>query len=277
MTELQKKSFELLEIFVEICDKWDIPYFMVCGSALGAVKYGGYIPWDDDTDVGLLRKDYERFLEIAPMELPEWCFLQNYQTEKNYSYTFSKIRNSKTAFIEKNNQYFDMNHGIYIDIFPIDGHPGNPVASKIFVLKQKINAWIRNSIYEEHSIPKVTKRNKVLRLLGIHKLAFRAHKYSEKMYSKYPPEESEVWCNYGNWQGKLEYAPKWHYGNGTWATFEGLRVRIPENYDAYLTQKYGDWRNDPPIDKQKSHHISTLVDTEKSYNYYKNKSYFPKS
>jgi lipopolysaccharide cholinephosphotransferase len=93
------------------------------------------------------------------------------------------------------------------------------------------------------------------------------------LYTKYPPEESELWCNYGNWQGKLEYAPKWHYGEGTWVTFEGLRVRIPENYDAYLTQKYGDWRSDPPLEKQKSHHVSTIIDTEKPYTFYTNGDY----
>ena len=82
------------------------------------------------------------------------------------------------------------------------------------------------------------------------------------------PETSKLWCNYGNWQGKLEYAPKWHYGQGTEAVFEGMTVRIPENYDAYLTQKYGDWRSDPPEEKQKTHHHSTIIDVEKSYTYY---------
>ena len=268
MTEVQKKSFELLEIFVSICDKWDIPYFLVCGSALGAVKYGGYIPWDDDTDVGLLRKDYQRFLEVAPKELPEWCFLQNYKTEKYYTLAFSKIRNNNTTFLEKNYQNFDMNHGIYIDVFPIDGYPDNSIASRMFEMKQKINAWIRNSIYESHTIPKIARRNKVLRFFGVHKLTYQAHEYLERLYSKYPPEKSKLWCNYGNWQGKRELAPQWHYGNGTWATFEGLKVRIPENYDAYLTQKYGDWRKDPPLEKQQTHHITTIIDTEKSYKYY---------
>ena len=268
MTDLQKKSFELLEIVVKICDKWNIPYFLVCGSALGAVKYGGFIPWDDDVDVGLLRQDYQRFLEIAPEELPEWCFLQNYKTEKNYTHTFSKIRNSNTTFIEKNNNGIVMNHGIYIDIFPIDGRPQNHLAASIFDFKRKLNGWIRNTVYETHSISKIHKRNKVLRFLGVNKLVPKAHEYIERLYSSYPVEESVLWCNYGNWQGELEYAPRWHYGNGTWATFEGMQVRIPENFDAYLTQKYGDWRNDPPIEKQQSHHISTIIDTKRSYKYY---------
>ena len=76
MNDIQKKVFEQLEQFIYICEKWDIKYFLVCGSALGAVKYRGFIPWDDDVDVAMLRDDYERFLKIAPKELPNWCFLQ---------------------------------------------------------------------------------------------------------------------------------------------------------------------------------------------------------
>lgn len=268
MTDLQEKSLELLHIFVGICEKWDIPYFLVCGSALGAVKYGGFIPWDDDIDVGLLRPDYERFLAIAPKELPQWCFLQNYKTEKSYIRTYSKLRNSNTTFIEEDVKALPINHGIYLDIFPLDGYPGNPLAAKLFELKRRLNGWIRNSVYETHPIPKVHRRNKVLRLLGVQKLAPRANEYIERLYSSYPPAASELWCNYGNWQGGLEYAPRWHYGEGAWVTFEGIRVRIPENYDAYLTQKYGDWRKDPPLEKQKTHHTSTVIDTYKPYTFY---------
>lgn len=269
MTDLQRKSFELLQIFVGICDKWNIPYYLVCGSALGAIKYGGFIPWDDDIDVGLLRADYQRFLEVAPRELPEWCFLQNYRTEKNYYHSFSKLRNSNTTFIEDCVAELEMNHGIYLDIFPLDGYPEKKLDICVFELKRKLNAWVRYSISPNSLNPKVRKRNRVLRLLGVHKKAYDAHVRLEKLYSRYSPDQSELWCNFGNWQGELEYAPKWHYGHGTYATFEGLRVRIPENFDAYLTQKYGDWRNDPPQDAQKTHHLSTIIDTEKSYTIYR--------
>lgn len=270
MNGLQKKTFELLELSVNICEKWNIPYFLVCGSALGAAKYGGFIPWDDDIDIGFLRNDYNRFLEIAAKELPEWCFIQNYKTEKNFLHTFSKIRNSNTTFIECNVATRQMNHGIYIDIFPIDGYPANKIEAIVFEAKKKLNEWVRLSAAVDSQNKKVRFRNIILRFLGIHHKTNKAHRHIEKLYSKYPPEQSELWCNHGNWQGKLEYAPRWHYGNGTWATFEGLKVRIPENYDAYLTQKYGDWRKDPPLEKQKTHHISTIIDTEKSYTFYCN-------
>ena len=145
-------------------------------------------------------------------------------------------------------KHLSISHGIYLDIFPIDGYPTKLFVVKVFELKRKMNAWIRDSIHENNPIENIRKRNKVLRFLALHRKVYKAHIYIENLYSKYPPEKSEFWCNYGNWQGKLEYAPKWHYGNGTWATFEGLKVRIPENYDAYLTQKYGDWRRDPPVE-----------------------------
>ena len=268
MNDLQKKTLELLQVFADICQKHEIPYYLVCGSALGAVKYKGFIPWDDDIDVGLLREDYHRFLEAAAQELPQWCFLQNYKTEPQFPHMFSKLRNSNTAFIEPTLRHIPMNHGIFLDIFPIDGHPTGGFAKQIFYIKKKWYDWIRScEMGSTHG--RITKlRNQILRFFGFHKRIKKAQTCLEKLYCSYPPQESELWCNYGNWQGKLEYAPKWQYGNGVWATFEGLRVRIPENYDAYLTQKYGNWRADLPKDQQKSHHTTTVIDTERSYREY---------
>lgn len=71
MNAIQKKVFQLFKMFVQICDRLQMEYFMLCGSALGAIKYGGFIPWDDDIDVGLYREDYERFCKEAPMLLPK--------------------------------------------------------------------------------------------------------------------------------------------------------------------------------------------------------------
>lgn len=269
MNDLQKKAFELLKLFVEICEKWDIPYYLVCGSALGAAKYGGFIPWDDDIDVGLLREDYQRFLEVAPQELPEWCFLQNYKTEKDFPHTFTKLRNSNTTFIEEGMANIPMNHGIYLDIFPIDGHPAGRIESLVFLNVKRWNDWIRFSLLNETENQKVRIRTGILRFFGFHKRVFQAQKRLEKLFRSYPPGQSALWCNYGNWQGKLDYSPRWHYGNGTWAVFEGLRVRIPENYDAYLTQKYGNWREDPPPELQKSHHKDTVIDTKRTYKDYR--------
>ena len=88
------------------------------------------------------------------------------------------------------------------------------------------------------------------------------------MISSYPVENSEVICNHGNWQGKLEYAPREQYGEGIMMEFEGLKVRVPELYDEYLTQKYGDWRADLPEEEKVGHHYYSVCDLNKSYKEY---------
>lgn len=268
MNDLQKKAFELLQTFVGVCEKWDIPYYLVCGSALGAVKYGGFIPWDDDIDVGLLREDYEKFLSVAPGELPEWCFLQNYMTDPMFPHTTTKLRNSNTTFIEDGVAHLAMNHGIYLDVFPIDGYPSGHFGKLIFEVTKKWNEWIALLNMKHSKTLQIRIRNQVLRLLGYHKKTNQACCRLENLYRSYAVQNSELWCNYGNGQGKLEYAPRWHYGEGAWVTFEGLPVRIPENYDAYLTQKYGNWRAELPQERQKSHHVGIIIDTENSYTNY---------
>ena len=106
-------------------------------------------------------------------------------------------------------------------------------------------------------------------MLGMHKRTNRIAQRYERMIAACSLERSALVCNHGNWQGKLEYAPKWHYGNGAWAEFEGLRVRIPENYDAYLTQKYDDWRADLPESEKVGHHICEVCDTTRPYTDYR--------
>ena len=117
MTPLQKKVFQILQIFTQICDQLQLKYFLVCGSALGAVKYGGFVPWDDDVDVALFRDDYERFCKEAPALLPKQFFLQNFQSDPAFPAIYSKLRNSETTCIEESVAALPINHGISIDIF----------------------------------------------------------------------------------------------------------------------------------------------------------------
>ena len=114
MTELQKRQFELLKAVDDICNRLKIKYFLVCGSALGAVKYGGFIPWDDDIDIALFREDYEKFISKAPNLLREGLFLQNWHSEKYYLQVFSKLRDSNSTYIESSVSRFPINHGVFI-------------------------------------------------------------------------------------------------------------------------------------------------------------------
>ncbi len=269
--DYQRVSLEILKVFIDICKKLKLRYYLACGSVLGAVKYQGFIPWDDDIDVCLLRPDYEIFINEAPNYLPTYLFLQNYKTDPNFPSITSKIRDSRTTWIEKGVAHLDINHGIYLDVFPIDGYPNTSKAQKQFEKKKMKFERIRAMSYAGKMNPLAIRTNIVIlrkKLFGKGKTSAENIREYEVFISQYSPYDSEIWCNHGNWQGKLEYADKSQYGEGMLATFEGIEVRIPENYDAYLTQKYGNWRADLPLEKQNSGHDIVVMDVSMAYTEY---------
>lgn len=236
MTPLQEKEFEMLGTAVDICDKLGLRYYLLCGSALGAVKYRGFIPWDDDVDIGLPREEYEIFISQAQHYLPKNLFLQNYRTDPAFPQLFSKIRNSDTTFIESSIAALPMHHGVYIDIFPLDGYPTDDRAVQRLERKKHICQLKIACVYNIEYSRRAKRFFALERLLGYHKRTAKTVQKLEKTISAFSTGSSQIWCNHGNWQGKAEYAPREQYGDGAWATFEGLRVRIPEKYDEYLTQ-----------------------------------------
>lgn len=265
MNDVQKVAFETLKNFVAVCEKMNLEFYLVNGSALGAKKYKGFIPWDDDIDVAMPRKDYEKFLQNAQDLLPEPYFVQNYRTDKDFPFLYSKIRNSETAFIESSVRNLDMNHGIYIDVFPLDGYSASAKFKKIKDICVKVLFWFSFCALEHKSSFKVNFRNSVLRLFGFHKRTDKALSLLEKLISD--SSEAKFLCNYADRQRKGCILREW-YGDGTPAEFEGIAVKIPEKFDDYLSYKYGDWHSDLPQNQQKSHHTAVVVDTEKSYREY---------
>lgn len=268
MTPLQEKELEMLKIFIRLCDQLGLCYYLVCGSALGAVKYGGFIPWDDDVDVALPRADYEVFLSKAPQLLPEGFFLQNYRTDPAFPQIFSKLRNSNTAFIEKSAAGLPINHGIYIDIFPLDGYPQGRWAQWLLEVKKRLYLQALGSAFAAPETPlrRILWRTK--RLLGFHRRTAGIARRYEALLMQYPPETSLLWCNHGNWQGRREYAPKAQYGSGISGSFEGQPVRLPSRYHDYLTQKYADYRRELPRHQQVGHHFVTVCDCSRPYTDY---------
>ena len=121
MQKAHCKILEILTIFDDLCKKLNLKYTLSSGTLLGAVRHKGFIPWDDDVDVAMPREDYEIFVKNANSMLPDGFFLQHYTTDKHYMHIFAKLKNSNTTWIESGiGPKKNMNHGIYIDIFPID-------------------------------------------------------------------------------------------------------------------------------------------------------------
>ena len=136
LQKMQEVELDLFKAFIEVCEKLQLKYYLLGGTLLGAVRHKGFIPWDDDIDVGMPRKDYEIFIQKAQDLLPEHYFVQNCYTDGKLPMAFCKIRNSNTTFIETSVKDFKINHGIFIDIFPLDYYPQDKKKKKQFYKKK---------------------------------------------------------------------------------------------------------------------------------------------
>lgn len=270
MNELQKRVFEVFCQFVNICGDMGVKYYALGGTMLGAVRHKGFIPWDDDVDVGMMREDYELFCKKATDYLPDFYFLQTYKKDAQYPLGTTKLRDSRTTFIETRFKYLKMNHGVYIDIFPLDYYPDSGV--------EQIKLARKQSVYK-YRIRMADNRD------GLHSkpAEFFASMYGNLLRLKYPtvgdavgkrdrlyasiPQSRLIANYYGAW-GKKEIVPAEWYGEGASAEFEGLSVTVPKEYDKWLTQVYGDYMQLPPPEKRVSHHHIDLIDLEKPYTYY---------
>ncbi len=124
LRKAQMREVAILQEVDKICRKHDIKYWIDFGTLLGAVRHGGFIPWDDDLDISMLSSDYQKFMEVAPQELPDWLFLQNKQTEPSYRRTICKVRDLNSLFIERHEDFTSpYKKGIFIDIFEVIDYP----------------------------------------------------------------------------------------------------------------------------------------------------------
>lgn len=123
LKKLQKVEVEIVSEVIRICNKFNLDYFTVGGTTLGAIRHNGFIPWDDDIDIGLIRTDYDKFIKVAPNELRKEFVLQHYETEKATPTYHAKVMKKGTIFLEGYARNIDIEHGIFVDIMPFDKVP----------------------------------------------------------------------------------------------------------------------------------------------------------
>ena len=140
LRHLHNELIDTLHEVVRVCNLCDIPYFIQGGTAMGALFFDGIVPWDDDIDLGITRKDYERFIREAPKHLAEGYTLQEFTTEPNTPFYFIKVRKIGTRFVESEWVGLDISDGIYIDIFPYDLIPDNRQAE--LRQRRRVKFWI---------------------------------------------------------------------------------------------------------------------------------------
>ncbi len=263
-------ELEMLKQFVSICEEYSLKYYLMGGTMLGAIRHQGFIPWDDDIDVGMPRNDYEKLLELAQDVIKPPYFLQNIYTDSSYPGIHSKIRNSNTTFIESTSRKLNINHGIFIDVFPLDYYPEDVEKQKrIDQGVHSLNRRISDCYYTFD-----TKQSFKRRMIGLidyvkHPDARVALLERDKIFKSV--REGGLLINWGGAWGKKEIAPAEWYGNGADAVFEGIHVKVPSDYDKWLTQVYGDYMQLPPEEKRVTHHFTEVIDPYKPYTDYGNK------
>lgn len=134
ISKMKGVQLEILIEFARFCSTYDIKYQITAGTLLGAVRHKGFIPWDDDIDVLMLREDYEKFLNLAKQLFNKAYFVQNYKSDKKVFHYITRIRKKNTLALQDTTKYLDIHQGIWIDLFPVDKLPDNQIAFKTEML-----------------------------------------------------------------------------------------------------------------------------------------------
>lgn len=255
---LQIKQIELnvLKNFDLFCREHNIQYMLSNGTLLGAIKYNGFIPWDDDIDVFVPRKDYDRLVRDFSNS-DKYELLCN-ERNKSYVFPFAKL-SDKTTLIANQTTLSDYHCGVHIDIFPLDyWHEDINIAKK---QANKIQALCHNL---GMSIARLSKGRTFLRTCFKTVWILYARLKGYKRISNRLTKETRIALNNAGkntcgcvvWPiyGEKEIHPTSVFSGVTMVEFEGEMFPAPIGYDTYLRNLYGDYVLDPPLDKQKSHH-----------------------
>lgn len=270
LEEIQKINAVQLEIFkefVKVCEKLNLKYYMAHGSLLGTMRYRGFFPFDDDIDLLMPRKDYDRLLKEGQTLLHEKYFIQSCKTEKEYPLAFAKVRDSETAFIQPVMGNFNVNQGIYIDIFPLDFFPENTVTQKFLNFKNKVYTTRINARMAYEEMQPFYK--KVLRLISV-LFCPSWEKAVQKRADLYVNvKESSKVVSVGG-KGKEKGMPDEWFGEGKIMKFEDIDVMCPAMPEKYMTRIYGDFMHYNPaakyMDDQNRVEVSaSIYSTTESY------------
>ncbi|OXS55882.1 LicD family protein [Cohnella sp. CIP 111063] len=253
---VQLIQLEMLAEVDRICRLHHINYVMIGGTMLGAVRHQGYIPWDDDADIGLLREEYERFREACATDLDtDRFYFQDIRATPGYRWGYGKIRRKNTYFLREGQAHMPYESGVFIDIFPFDNVPDGKLAEKIHNLHCTI---IRKILWSE--VGKKTDKNPILRglywllsLIPLRMISNHLHRFADKWNRKNSQRVRTI---------TFPAPDRYSEGKNEWFqqvaeyAFENLILFGHRDYDAYLKHKFGDYWTLPPENKRKSHPVA---------------------
>lgn len=254
-------ELNIFKQFAAITQKYHIGYIAMGGTMLGAVRHQGFIPWDDDMDVGLLRTDYDRFLKVAEKELQKsHYFLQTPWTDPNYALSYSKILDRNT-FIEERNNVNNARKGVFLDIFPLDKIPDSPARQRrqivdIKRLDSRIYLKLRYNVIDN---PIRKFQNPLSEEQVDSAIDFKEQR--EEIMTMYNSKPALM--NVKNLASQYSYEKEIftldQINNVIDLPFEDTTIRVPAEYSVILTRIYGDYMELPPENARTEKHIVRLI------------------
>lgn len=260
---LQLRILKNLLAVDKVCREHGLRYYIMAGTLLGAVRHKGFIPWDDDLDIGMPRPDYDLLMTHAREWLPAPYEAVCAETDPAYPLPFAKIQDADTTLIERAHLHYL--GGVYIDVFPLDGVPQGWLRRRWHFARYEFYKRVLYLVHRDpykhgHGpsswIPLLCRR--LFTLTGVQRSIRR-------VMTAYDFDRSFSVCDYDD--GLRGIMPKSMLGTPTPIFFEGESVWGVENHDAYLTRKYGDYMTIPKGNHQRQHNFHYL-DLEKPYKTY---------
>ncbi len=256
LRKYQLAQLELMTTVDSLCSELNLTYYIIGGTLLGAVRHGGFIPWDPDIDIAMPRQDYEKLREYFSHNESDRYFYQHYSTEKNHlqGHALIKIKDSHVIFKNKRTRFNPRYDGIYLDIFPLDNAPLDKKLQKKQMKKLKV---IKKLIRLKTA--KIFRSNKGLIILAkymisvlLSPLSFTyLNKKQDYIMQQYNGANQKylvsMASHYSYWK---QLMPSEIYGEPTRIKFEGLSLCAPAQISEYLTRIYGDYMTLPPEDKR---------------------------
>lgn len=262
--QLQIALLDIMKVFHNVCKSQNIGYYMLGGTLLGAIRHRGFIPWDDDIDVGLPRTDYERLLNISSSCWPKNITIKTPYNSTDLIFPYSKIMDINTTLVE--DRLDGIIGGIYIDVFPLDGM-GN--IREMLKFKYGYYYWKQGLLYNNQDYgEKRTIFRRIVQKYARLQNTMKLYNNVERFMKRESFYGSTFVGNYAGRWGARELVKREIFGEPTLYDFEGYKFFGVQDADSYLKSIYGDYMQMPPIKERKSHHHFIYVNLDLPYKDY---------